>query len=377
MTRPIPELPSWEELYSEAACGLLLTNSDGTILRVNETFCRWVGYSAEELVEQRTMQSLLSMGGRIFHQTHWQPLLMLQGSVAEVSLDMVHCDGHRIPMMMNAQRRVRADAVLHELAVFMAEDRHTYERELLLARKRSEELLRSEQLVQEALRAMMGIVSHDLRNPLSVVAMSCTVLARRPHSDDQRVLIDRIARAATQSTRLIADLLDFTAVRIGGGLSIDLAPIDLHSVVAVAVDDLRAAFPARLLRHTAQGDGSCMADAGRIRQLLGNLVANAVAYGAPDGPVDVYSQIDEERFLIAVHNDGNPIPEGSLHALFEPMLRGPEARGAGGVGLGLFIVQEIARLHSGHIAVASSAAEGTTFTASFPQTSRPASEPSS
>src|SRR5438045_9060217 len=111
-------LPDWQALYEDAACGLLLTGVDGTILRVNRTFCRWIGMSAEELCDRRRMQDLLTMGGRIFHQTHWAPLLQMQGSVAEVKVDVVHRDGHTVPMMMNAQRWSHAGGEFNDLSLF-------------------------------------------------------------------------------------------------------------------------------------------------------------------------------------------------------------------------------------------------------------------
>ena len=120
-------LPDWQALYDEAACGLLLTDPDGTIRLANRTFCRALGFEPDALVGKRRFQELLSMGGRIFHQTHWAPLLHIQGSVAEVKLDLVHRDGRQIPMVMNAVRRVRDGVVSHGIAAYVARDRNTHQ----------------------------------------------------------------------------------------------------------------------------------------------------------------------------------------------------------------------------------------------------------
>jgi sigma-B regulation protein RsbU (phosphoserine phosphatase) len=151
--RETPALPQADcgALYENAACGLLVTSADGIILRVNHTFCTWVGREAVELAGRVKVQDLLSMGGRIFHQTHWTPLLAMQGSVAEVKLDVLHRDGRPMPMVFNAVRRSSATGTWHELAVFLAHDRHQYEKELLLERKRAEELLARHQEAQRAL----------------------------------------------------------------------------------------------------------------------------------------------------------------------------------------------------------------------------------
>ncbi len=126
-------------------------------------------------------------------------------------------------------------------------------------------------------------------------------------------------------------------------------------------------FSGRVIRHLHHGAGLCNADADRLLQLIGNLVANAVKYGAPEGAVIITSDIQPTEFLVAVHNDGSPIPRDLIPHLFEPMSRGEHAPGEQrSVGLGLFIVREIARGHGGRVTVESTADAGTTFTLRIP-----------
>jgi len=367
------------ELYDRAACGLLVTAADGTIVVVNDTFCRWLGLARDDLVGRRKLQELLTVGARIFHQTHWSPLLQIQGSVAEVKLDFIHAGGEIKPMILNAVARTTDGVVRHEIAAFGAEDRHRYERELLQARRRAEELHTRSMETQRALveaqaeievqrraaedralvaEQMMGIVSHDLRNPLSTIQLSATVLKAQELTPKQRNRVEAILRATARSTRMIADLLDFTQARLGRGLRVDPAEIDPHAAVAQAVDDLRMAYPGRGLELRTAGEGRAFVDADRLAQLLGNLVSNAMTHGDPEGVVTVSSTIDERALTLSVHNAGAPIPVEQLPLLFEPMTRG-NARGEG-IGLGLFIVREIARRHGGDVAARSSAEEGTT-----------------
>src|ERR1700685_3014018 len=122
-------LPSADTLYEHAACGLLLNDVSGRIQRVNATFCGWLGYDAAELAGTRHIQDLLSAGGKVFYQTHWAPLLQMQGSVAEVKLNMIHRDGHMVPMLLNAVSRRHGDASYFEVAVLIVADRHKYEQE--------------------------------------------------------------------------------------------------------------------------------------------------------------------------------------------------------------------------------------------------------
>jgi sigma-B regulation protein RsbU (phosphoserine phosphatase) len=384
--------PSAQALYEDAPCGLLVTAPDGVIQRVNRTFCSWTGRDPDELIGQRRLQDLLTMGGRIFHHTHWAPLMAIQGSVAEVKLELTHRDGHKIPAVWNARRRAYGDVTVHEVAVFIAEDRHRYEQELVRARRHAEELLLQEQAAQQALRAaqveldqlralaedrarfaeqMVAIVSHDLRNPLAVIQLSAQTLRRLGADDRQAKSLDRLERSATRATRLISDVLDFSRGRMGEKLQVSTQPIDLHKVVAEAVADLRVAAPTWAIEHRQAGAGTCLASADRLTQMLGNLVSNAMAYGAPGRPVGVTSSIEADMFSIGVHNDGEPIPEALIPRLFDAMTRGEASTGqANSVGLGLFIVREIVHAHGGTIDVVSTEDHGTTFTARFPRFER-------
>jgi phosphoserine phosphatase RsbU/P len=363
-----------QALLDGAPCGLMCTTPDGTFLRVNRTFCSWVGYSEEELVNKQKFQDLLNVGGRIFHQTHWAPLLAMQGSISEVKLELQPRDGAALPVVLNAI--VRHDGVKrHELAAYVARDRDKYERELVQSRKRLEELVAETRRLHDEAKdralfaeQMIGIVSHDLRNPISTIQTAAAMLSRGVPIQGQDRMVARIARAGQRADRLIGDLLDFTQARLGAGLIVRPEPIELHALVAEAVEELALAHPGRTLCHTHSGSGECRADASRLEQLIGNLVSNASSYGSADAPITVRSTIAADSFSITVHNLGPPIPAETLPTLFEPMTRGAQATGSKrSVGLGLFIVSQVAKAHGGKTEVSSSAAAGTTFRASFPR----------
>lgn len=363
------------QVLDEAACGLMQTAADGTFRRVNRLFCQWLGYSTDALVGKRRFQDLLTIGGRVFHQTHWAPLLQMQGSISEVKLEIVDHRGTAIPVVVNALRRLEDGVIVHEIAAYIARDRDKYERELLSSRKRLEVLVAEATRLQAEAKEravfaeqMMGIVSHDLRNPLSTIYTGTALLSRGELSASQQRVLARISSATERATRLIADLLDFTQAQLGNGLAVAREPIDLHAVLGEAVEDLRLAYPGRRLVHESVGDGTCLADGNRLAQLVGNLVSNAMTYGAVDSPVRVVSTIEESAFAISVHNDGPVIPPEVLPRVFHPMSRGTEAgRASRSVGLGLYIVSEIARAHGGRTTVTSLPGEGTTFKTVIPR----------
>ncbi|WNW13766.1 PAS domain-containing sensor histidine kinase [Pseudomonas sp. DTU_2021_1001937_2_SI_NGA_ILE_001] len=384
---PPDELPDAETWLDEAPCGMLLTTSNGRIERVNQTFCNWLGRERETLLGQR-FQNLLSMGGKIFCQTHWYPLLQMRGSVSEIKLELIHADGRHLPMMLNALRREGAACSYHQLALFMAEERNLYERELLAARKLAEELLQQQLAAQKELNSaqnrlrlahaesqiratfaeqMIGIVSHDLRNPLTAIKMASGLLDRLVEDERHKRVAGHITHAVDRASRLIADLLDFTQARVGQGLSVNQQAIDLHAVIGRCVEELRLAFPERRLVHLREGEGRCNADADRLFQVVSNLVGNAISYGNPDSDVTVTSGFGSKGSRVSVHNHGEPIPVERQDELFEPLVRGTANEHSRSVGLGLFIVREIARAHFGEISVQSNAEQGTTFTVRLPK----------
>lgn len=351
-----------------APCGLLQTDDAGLFRRVNRMFCSWLGYTADELVGKRRFSELLTAGGRIFHLTHWMPLLAMQGSLSEVKLEVVHRDGSKLPMVLNALRRDDGGVIVHELAAFIARDRDRYEQELVAAKRRLETLVAESRDRAAFAEQMIGIVSHDLRNPLNTIGMASQLLAQ----EDQRPrakLLATIDRSLERATHLIADLLDFTAARVGSGLSVSFANVDLHATIAESVESLRVAYPNRSIAHATVGSGTCLVDPLRIGQQLGNLVSNAISYGDPSSPIEVASHIDDTTCKVTVTNAGPPIPDSVLESIFEPMTRGTSKGSVSrSVGLGLFIVQQIAKAHGGSANVASTA-EATTFTIELPRRS--------
>lgn len=367
------EVPVTSDLYESAPCGLMVTGLDGTILKVNGTFCGWVGMGRDELIGLKRLQDLFTMGGKIFHQTHWAPTLQMQGSLAEVKFEVRHRDGRKIPMILNARRRQRAEGNFDEVAAFVAEDRNRYERELMNARKKADELVQTEREAQHLLRdralfaeQMVGIVSHDLRNPLSAILMGVQLLGRVEKERRVRVL-GHVKSSAERAQHLIEELLDFTQARIGTGLSVKFRQVDLHQITRDSIDELRLAHPDRVMIHESVGAGQCEADDARLAQLIVNLVSNAVAYGLMGSPITVRSEVDDKSATVTVHNEGEPIPPNMQATVFEPMVRGDSGSNVvRSVGLGLFIVREIARSHGGSMNVSSTQADGTDFTLRFP-----------
>ena len=216
---------------------------------------------------------------------------------------------------------------------------------------------------------LIGIVSHDLRNPLSAILMASTMLTRSDDLDDRATKnAVRIKNAAERATRLVNDLLDFTKARLGGGIRIDPAPADLHVLTRTVMDEVEAAWPGRDLQLRQDGITKGAWDPDRLGQVVQNLVTNALKYSPEGSTVQIVTGATETEASLSVHNTGAHIAEELLQTIFEPMRRGTEGidRAARSVGLGLYIVKQIVEAHKGTVTVKSAPGAGTTFTVRLP-----------
>ena len=220
----------------------------------------------------------------------------------------------------------------------------------------------------------LAVLGHDLRGPLSGINMSAHVLAKPGLSDAAiQQAAARIKRASRDMNRLITDLLEYTRSRLGAGIPIDRSPCDLGPVCEAALEEIRAGNPEQQFVQQMSGDLNLQADAARMQQTLSNLLGNAVQHGNRQSPVTLTAVGEVDAIVLKVSNLGDPIPPDALHAIFEPLVRAPNASSTvhehskTSLGLGLFIVREIVLGHGGTITVESSIAAGTVFAIRLPR----------
>jgi signal transduction histidine kinase len=219
---------------------------------------------------------------------------------------------------------------------------------------------------------LVGIVSHDLRSPLNAISLAAHCALRRGVANEytQRSL-QIIRSAAGRATRLVHDLLDYTQVLHGTGLPIKRQKFCLFQLAEEIIDELRASFPSAEFALEREGVTEGHWDRDRLAQLITNLVGNAATYGE-SAPIRVRVVGDGSEVGVHIHNDGEIIPSEVMPQLFEPLRRGSEKGRVGNIGLGLFIVSEVARAHGGTVTVASAIDQGTTFSVTLPQQEPPA-----
>ena len=357
----------FEDLFETAPCGYLSTDKDGRIARVNRTFASWTGHVPEDLVGKR-FTDLLPVAGKIFYETHFAPMLRLQGSFNEVALDIVAADGRRIPVVVNAIERRDAEGrpAFIRLTLFIATERRAYEKALLAARDEAQGAMAAERAESELREQFIAVLGHDLRNPLAAVASGVHMLGRETVSERGRKILGLMDASLVRAAKLIDNVLDFARGRLGGGIMLDRDTKEpLEPALRQIVAELRAIADGKTVeaRYAIGEPVDC--DRGRIGQLLSNLLGNALTHGAKGVPVRLDASTSGGMLRIAVANGGAAIPARAMAHLFEPFYRGDDDAHKQGLGLGLHIAAEIARAHGGTLTVQSDDRE-TCFTFEMP-----------
>jgi signal transduction histidine kinase len=199
------------------------------------------------------------------------------------------------------------------------------------------------------------MVGHDMRNPLNTILLTASYLTALNAGAEVSEAAGRLIRSGASMKTLLEDLVDFSRTKLGLGINIVRTDVDLAAAFADELEELRGSHPGRRLDLEVLGDTRGRWDGSRLRQLLRNLVSNAMKYGKPDAPVRVVLTGGEADVRIEVANSGPAIEPSALDQIFDPLKRGAAQRHDidDGLGLGLYIVREVARAHGGEVHVRS------------------------
>jgi phosphoserine phosphatase RsbU/P len=364
-----PPTEDLEDLYENAPCGYLSLRPDGRIVKANATLSHWTGFAPEQLVGKRLLD-LLNIAGRMFYETHFSPLLRMQGYFNEVALDFVTASGERLPILANAVvRRDSAGKLLFiRLTVFKAAERRRYERELVDLRAAAEGELTLEREISQLREQFIAVLGHDLRNPLASIEGAAQLLLREPQTGTAIHILGLMQRSVVRMSGLIANVLDFARGRLGGGITLDRnADQPLEPVLQQVVAELRTGAPDHVIQTDFALAEPVNCDRSRIGQLVSNLLGNALTHGASGEPVRIHASTKDGILELWVANAGKPIAAEAMEHLFQPFFRGQTRQSQQGLGLGLYIASEIAKAHGGTL-MARSSEEETRFTFNMPLT---------
>jgi signal transduction histidine kinase len=208
----------------------------------------------------------------------------------------------------------------------------------------------------------IAVLGHDLRNPLGSILMGTDLLMTQTLAPKSQTVVERIRRSAQRIATLVDDVVDFTRGQMGGGIALRLEhETRLAAAFEQVIAELRSTYPERSIEADLSACPVLLCDAQRMAQMLSNLLKNALVHGDVSQPVKVGSNFRDHIFSLSVSNGGEPIAASKISQLFKPFWRETGERAQDGLGLGLFIVAEIAQAHGGTIDVRSDA-EATVFT---------------
>lgn len=361
-----------DELYEDAPCAHLSTLPDGTIIRGNRTLMAWLGLGTESVVGQR-FQAFLTVGSRIYYETHYSPLLQMQGFVNEIALEMRLANSDVRPVVASARqlRDSHGAATENRIALFDSTDRRRYEREIVHARKAAEAAAHDLASADRRKNDFIALLAHELRNPLAPIRSAVEILRRSEHAND---LVERTSaimmRQVTQLTRLVDDLLDVS--RLGQDkLVVNRVAVDLSSVVHQAVETSTSLFEAAGIEFVLALPGVPIyveADASRLAQVFENVLHNAAKFTPRGGSVTLTLQGDADQAFVRVRDTGIGIDPAQLSRIFDLFMQaGASSKRHEGLGIGLMLSRSLVERHGGRISVESAGlGQGSEFIVALP-----------
>lgn len=297
-----------------------------------------------------------------------------KNSAAEIHGDIRWQDGFDINQMASEYRALRA-SVINLWTQSQTEMNKNDLSDLIRFNEAIDQALTESVITfTEKLNLLLGILAHDLRNPLGAISMSAQLLLGKTKLDEKKkIQIEtQIEVSAKKANQLVIDLLNLTRARLGSGIPVKIAPMDMEIVTIQSTKEIQAFHPDTEIVLETTGDLEGEWDGPRISQVFSNLIGNAVQYGQKGSPITVCVKGEEDEVIISVHNDGPPIPSGEIETIFNSLTRVLDRsikteEQLDNLGLGLYIAKEIVVAHGGTIGVTSSEEDGTVFTAQFPR----------
>lgn len=297
-------------------------------------------------------------------------------TAAEVHASLRHAGGFNLDQMVSEYRALRASVI----KLWTAELKDVSRANLADMTRFNEAI---DQALTESIRdytdkldrsrtLFLGILSHDLRNPLGAILMSAELTSKIGDlSERQAMLQAQIRDSSARASEIVSHLLDITRARLGSGIPICKEDMDMGFVSHQLVDEMKAMHPNQEFDLEVSGELEGKWDRARMGQAMSNLLGNAVQYGFKGTPIRLQVKGGSKEIALTVHNEGVPIPPDAIATIFESLTRATPDNDSESstvnLGLGLYITKEIIEAHGGTISVMSSEKAGTTFAATLPR----------
>lgn len=374
-TVPHRELAGMDELLDGAPCGFVSFDDGGRILRINATLLEMVGREREELIG-RHVEKLLSVGSRVFYQTHLFPLVRMHGRAEEIFLLLQPATGEHIGVLMNIARREDGGAGTYDAVLVRVRERQKYEQELLRARREAD-------AANRAKSEFLAMMSHELRTPLNAIAGYVQLLEmglQGPVNEKQLEMLERIGRSQSHLLGLINDILDLSKLE-AGGIEYVLEEVRLDAGVDAVAEMIEPQLASKrlTLEVTVPPELKARADQDKTRQILINLLSNAIKFTPAGGAISIRggagagtgaaADAGSNMVFLSVRDTGIGIAPEKQASVFDPFVQVHDktADSQPGTGLGLAISRDLARGMGGDLTLASAPGQGSTFTLTLPR----------
>ena len=385
----------FKTLYHHAPCGYLYTMENGTLIDVNDTFLAITGYSRKEIIENKRFEDFLSIGGKIYYETHFAPLLHMHGEVSQISFDFIRKDETRFPVLINAIKQIANEKQRNYIQFIVLDitQRKQYEMELINAKRKSEELLTQLSIVNTELTSniqviaeqghqleklnatkdkFFSIVAHDLRTPLiSLKSFSILLIDHFDRFDKEDILtMSKQLSDSVDSTIKMADNLITWAMVQMGELQFNEEKIKVKDITLNIFDVYQKIALQKEINVSFSVDDSLtiIGDKNQIEFVIRNLVNNAIKFTHKKGFVSLTAKsLPDGLVKISVSDNGVGISDEVKRKLFslskKQSTNGTD--GEKGTGLGLMLSYEFMKLNGGQIDIESSLGKGSTFHTKF------------
>ncbi|WP_313114963.1 ATP-binding protein [Aequorivita sediminis] len=353
------------DLYENAPCGSVIFRNDGIIVTINETLANWLGYRKSEIINLRTLPSLFKVGGQIYFETHFFPLIKMQGFIQEVYFDIVRKDKSIFHALVNV-REIPSDGsneATYQATILNVSDRRKYEKELLDAKRKAE-------AESKAKAEFLATISHEIRTPLNAILGIGNLLHDTPLNENQKEYARLLLGSSEHLLSLVNNLLDLSKIE-AKKLALEYVSFNIYDLITTLKEiySVKAAEKNVELRLELTEDVplNIIGDPVKLNQILTNLIGNAIKFtkeGSITVVISVLKKIKKQVTLkFEVADTGIGIPEEKLEAIFQEFSQASYDVSVeyGGTGLGLTISKKLLELQGSQLHVNSKLHEGSTF----------------
>ncbi len=358
------ELDDYEAVFHSAPCGFLTTSTEGEILKANQTLLKLLGYEMGDLQGRKSFQDLLTIGGKLYYETHYKPLLIYQGSVKEINFDIIHKSGNRIPVLVNTvAAELSKGKTVFQSTVLDITQRKLYERELYLEKERAETLAAQLKNANLELSRFAQVISHDIKTPLKDVLGLASLLQSRfgDLSQEKKLeIIGTIKKSAGSLSTMVDNVLNYYLNTDTENLKTE--PVNIRNLVedVISIADSREKVDFKL-----EGDlPEIRTYRTVVHLILLNLIVNGIKYNeSPNICIQIRGKETNDALWLEVVDNGIGIKDEDLDKVFNPMenLNAKDRFNKKGTGLGLSYVKIMAEKLGGEVSVKSKHGKGSVF----------------